>query len=121
MQVGPQGGFTLPSLATNPVYAIVPGIQPGHAPSGGERGASTPVAGQRVTLTQGVPGLPAGTYTLLPSTYALLPGAFRVEINGGARAPSARIEPSPCATGPGARPAPCRCRTRAWLTRCRAS
>ena len=45
MQVGPQGGFTLPSLATNPVYAIVPGIQPGHAPSGGERGASTPVAG----------------------------------------------------------------------------
>ena len=29
MQVGPQGGFTLPSLATNPVYAIVPGIQPG--------------------------------------------------------------------------------------------
>ena len=24
--------------------------------------------GQRVTLTQGVPGLPAGTYTLLPST-----------------------------------------------------
>ena len=29
-------------------------------------------------------GLPAGTYTLMPSTYALLPGAFRVELAGGA-------------------------------------
>src|SRR5450830_1444058 len=37
-------------------------------------------------------GLPAGTYTLLPSTFALLPGAFRVEINGlaGATADAGR-------------------------------
>lgn len=71
-------GFILPGIASNPIYAIVPGTQAGHAP--GE--ASGIAAGQQITLGAGVPGLPAGTYTLLPSTYALLPGAFRVEING---------------------------------------
>jgi filamentous hemagglutinin family protein len=71
-------GFTLPGIASNPIYAIVPGTQAGHAP--GE--APGIAAGQQITLRAGVPGLPAGTYTLLPSTYALLPGAFRVEING---------------------------------------
>ncbi|MDA7415001.1 filamentous hemagglutinin family protein [Xenophilus arseniciresistens] len=77
-------GFTLPSLSTNPVYAIVPGVQPGAAPLGAEKGAGDPALGRQVTIGQGVPGLPAGTYTLLPSTYALLPGAFRVELNGSA-------------------------------------
>ncbi len=71
-------GFTLPGIGSNPIYAIVPGIQAGHAP--GE--APGIAAGQQITIGAGVPGLPAGTYTLLPSTYALLPGAFRVEING---------------------------------------
>ncbi|MCV6809387.1 filamentous hemagglutinin family protein [Achromobacter ruhlandii] len=85
----PKGGFTLPGLATNPVYAIVPGAQPGYAPAGGEAGASTPGVGRQITLGDGVPGLPAGTYTLMPSTYALLPGAFRVEINGQAAAGAA--------------------------------
>ncbi len=78
------GSFSLPGLSTNPVYAIVPGVQAGYAPSGGERGAVDPMVGQQITLKQGVPGLPAGTYTLMPSTYALLPGAFRVELNGQA-------------------------------------
>ena len=85
----PKGGFTLPGLATNPVYAIVPGAQPGYAPVGGEAGASAPGVGRQITLGDGVPGLPAGTYTLMPSTYALLPGAFRVEINGLAAAGAA--------------------------------
>ena len=75
-------GFTLPGLSTNPVYAIVPGAQAGQAPIGAERGAGDPAIGQQITLGAGVPGLPAGTYTLLPSSYALLPGAFRVERNG---------------------------------------
>lgn len=75
-------GFTLPGLNTNPVYAIVPGVQPVAAPAGGEVGASDPMLGQQVTIGSGVPGLAAGTYTLLPSTYALLPGAYRVELNG---------------------------------------
>lgn len=75
-------GFTLPGLGSNPVYAIVPGVQPLAAPAGGEAGAADHILGQQVTIGAGVPGLAAGTYTLLPSTYALLPGAFRVELNG---------------------------------------
>ena len=89
VRVNPKGGFTLPGLASNPVYAIVPGAQPAYAPVGGEAGASAPGVGQQITLGAGVPGLPAGTYTLMPSTYALLPGAFRVEINGSAAAGAA--------------------------------
>ncbi|WP_313054868.1 filamentous hemagglutinin N-terminal domain-containing protein, partial [Pseudomonas lopnurensis] len=81
VQIGADG-FTLPGLGSNPVYAIVPGVQAGYAPAGGEAGAVDPLVGQQVTLGVGVPGLPAGTYTLLPSTYALLPGAYRVEVNG---------------------------------------
>lgn len=82
VQVYPEGGFTLPGLATNPVYAIVPGAQAGYAPIVAEKGASDPAIGRQITIGTGVPGLPAGTYTLLPSTFALLPGAFRVELNG---------------------------------------
>jgi len=84
MQVGARGGFTLPGLATNPVYAIVPGVQPAVAPTGAEKGAVDPLVGQHITIGAGVPGLPAGTYTLMPSTYALQQGAFRVELNGAA-------------------------------------
>jgi filamentous hemagglutinin family protein len=76
------GGFTLPGLSTNPVYAIVPGVQNTYAPIGGEHGAVDPAIGRQITIGAGVPGLPPGTYTLMPSTYALMPGAFRVEING---------------------------------------
>ncbi|KAF0806097.1 Filamentous hemagglutinin family outer membrane protein [Alcanivorax sp. S71-1-4] len=68
------------SLAGNPVYALVPGYQSGYAPTGGSQGQGAPATGQQVTVPDGVPGLPAGTYTLMPSSYALLPGAFRVEI-----------------------------------------
>ena len=82
VQIDAQGRFLLPGLADNPVYAIVPGVQAVSAPAGGEAGAVQPLTGQQITIGAGVPGLPAGTYTLLPSTYALLPGAFRVEING---------------------------------------
>ncbi|WP_317204042.1 filamentous hemagglutinin family protein [Janthinobacterium sp.] len=84
-QGGAQGGFTLPGLASNPVYAIVPGAQPFAAPRVEESGAGMPGVGRQITLgagVPGVPGLPAGTYTLLPSSFALLPGAFRVELNG---------------------------------------
>ncbi|MFT4172324.1 MAG: filamentous hemagglutinin family protein [Rhodocyclaceae bacterium] len=81
VQMG-QDGFTLPTLATNPVYAIVPGVQAGYAPVAAEKGAGDPAIGRQITIGDGVPGLPAGTYTLLPSHYALLPGAFRVELNG---------------------------------------
>ncbi|VFR77593.1 Filamentous haemagglutinin family outer membrane protein associated with VreARI signalling system [plant metagenome] len=77
------GGFELPSLAENPVYAIVPGSQTHQAPIAPEGGAVSPLVGQQITIGAGVPGLAAGTYTLMPSTYALMPGAFRVEIHQG--------------------------------------
>lgn len=79
------GSFSLPSLAKNPVYAIVPGAQAGAAPvAPAGNTASRAMVGQQITIPAGVPGLPAGTYTLMPSYYALLPGAFRVELGGTA-------------------------------------
>lgn len=82
VQTTARGTFTLPGLATNPVYAIVPGAQRSYAPLVNEHGAGDPALGRQITIGAGVPGLPAGTYTLMPSTFALLPGAFRVELNG---------------------------------------
>ena len=80
------GRFTLPSQEDHPVYAIVPGLQGSYAPvtpqdQSGDYAGSLPAMGQQITLGTGVPGLPAGTYTLLPSFYALLPGAYRVELS----------------------------------------
>ena len=86
VQNAADGHFILPGLGTNPVYAIVPGNASVYAPQAGERGVRDPVIGQRITLDAGVPGLPPGTYTLMPANYALLPGAFRVELNGLANA-----------------------------------
>ncbi|WP_414158071.1 filamentous hemagglutinin family protein [Pseudomonas sp. BNK-45] len=82
VQIGANGNFVLPGLGSNPIYAIVPGVQPGYAPVAPEGGAVDPLIGQQISIGAGVPGLAAGTYTLMPSTYALMPGAFRVEING---------------------------------------
>ncbi|MGL3823098.1 filamentous haemagglutinin family protein [Sphingopyxis sp. R3-92] len=62
------------------VYAIVPSVTTGYAPVAPDAGHGDPAIGQQITVPEGVPGLAAGTYTLMPSTYALLPGAFRVEI-----------------------------------------
>ncbi|MDZ5633838.1 filamentous haemagglutinin family protein [Janthinobacterium sp. GMG1] len=99
-QVNANGGFILPGLATNPVYAIVPGVQAPQAPSG----ASDAAIGRQVTIGNGVPGLAAGTYTLMPSTYALLPGAFRVELNGLAGQGSAGTLAQPLRNGSWAAP-----------------
>ncbi len=77
IKANPVYGF---SASGNTVYAIVPNQASGYAPVGPDAGAGNPLVGQQITLDGSVPGLPAGTYTLMPSTYALLPGAFRVEI-----------------------------------------
>ncbi|WP_459711127.1 filamentous haemagglutinin family protein [Paraburkholderia sp. 2C] len=88
------------NLGASNVYAILPGAQAPVAaydpmfaqtvqPSGnGTTTVSTGVGqaalngavGQSVYLS-GVPGLPAGFYTLLPAKYATLPGAFRVTMS----------------------------------------
>jgi filamentous hemagglutinin family protein len=88
LQVGASGGVTEPSLATNPVYAIIAGPQPETAPVQAytQTGAtaSAPAVGEQVIIPAGVPGLPAGRYTLLPASYALNPGGYRVEFDGAA-------------------------------------
>ncbi|MGF7154290.1 filamentous haemagglutinin family protein [Novosphingobium gossypii] len=71
-------GFPI-SKVGNEVYALVPS-HTGPAPLAPDAGAGDPLIGQQITLSDAVPGLPAGTYTLMPSTYALQKGAFRIEI-----------------------------------------
>ncbi len=72
-----------PAAKGSAVYAIVPGYASAYAPVVRDKGAGDPAVGRQITVGAGVPGLPAGTYTLLPASYALMPGAFRVEV--GAR------------------------------------
>jgi filamentous hemagglutinin family protein len=78
----PSNTFSAPG---NTVYALVPGVQtsaPSVVDTNTVFNGSMPGIGQQITVPVGVPGLPAGTYTLMPSNYALLPGAFRVELGG---------------------------------------
>ena len=57
-------------------FAIVPG-QTGLASYDNGLAGSAAALGRQITIGTGAP-LPAGTYTLLPARYALLPGAFLV-------------------------------------------
>jgi filamentous hemagglutinin family protein len=75
------------SSAGDTVYAIVPGVQtyaPATVDTDSGYSLSTPGIGQQITIPAGVPGLAAGVYTLMPANYALLPGAYRVELGGRA-------------------------------------
>ncbi len=80
-------GYKAPVAAYDPVYAQ--SNQPGANGasqteiSGVGQAAIGGQVGQSVYLS-GVPGLPAGIYTLLPSKYATLPGAYLVVQNTGA-------------------------------------
>ena len=69
-------------LAEANVYAVIPGYNPGVAPTDLnftlQQGDATPAPGSTVYLS-GEAGLPAGYYTLLPAHYATLPGAYRVQ------------------------------------------
>lgn len=65
------------------VYAIVPGLAEGQAPLDPALDTGSKV-GQQIAIGDGVPGLAAGTYTLLPAEYALMPGGFRVELGSDA-------------------------------------
>ncbi|GAA0916124.1 hypothetical protein GCM10009552_34300 [Rothia nasimurium] len=63
-----------------PIYAVLPGKQPNVASydsAFAAQGGDGPSVGQQVYLS-GVPGLPAGWYTLLPARYAEIAGAFRI-------------------------------------------
>jgi len=103
-------GGTRDVLASSGGFAIIPGYGFDYAPYapfgsaaslGGNSGYtnSSLRPGDQVTLT-GVPGLPAGTYTLLPARYALLPGAFLVTPqSGGAVAATVRPDGSALVSG----------------------
>ncbi len=88
------------TLTSRPVYAIIPGCTGGYAPiapldQASNYAGSVPATGAQITLTSSADGLAAGTYTLLPAYYALLPGAFRVELNTAARAVTTGAEALP--------------------------
>lgn len=74
---GPGNSF---SALGNQVYAILPGYSSAATPEVLGANGGTPALGQQITLTEGLPGLPPGVYTLLPATFATLPGAYRVEL-----------------------------------------
>ena len=71
--VAPSVGLTWTELPT--YYAVIPGYQAAYAPTGYADGSIG--VGSQVTLAEGA-GLPAGTYTLLPASYATQPGAYLV-------------------------------------------
>jgi filamentous hemagglutinin family protein len=81
-------GKQSPAAAYDPVFAQT--VQPSTNPNGSAstvtdsmgvgQAALNARVGQSVYLS-GVPGLPAGYYTLLPAKYATLPGAFRVTVS----------------------------------------
>ena len=66
-----------------PGYAVVPGYQPAFAPTGYSDGLIN--IGSQIRIDGGA-GLAAGTYTLLPASYASLPGAYLISpsaVNAG--------------------------------------
>jgi filamentous hemagglutinin len=83
--VGPGGSSDI--LAQTGTYAILPGYAGSFAPGDAQEAAGFDLqAGQAVYLS-GIPGLLAGTYTLLPAHYALLPGAWTVRLDGAGMVP----------------------------------
>ncbi len=77
------GVVTAPPPATNLVFAIVPGFSGSVAAPPATAtpfSGPLPAPGDQITLGAGVPGLAAGTYTLLPGSDALQAGAFRVQL-----------------------------------------
>lgn len=79
------------------VYALIPGVATAPLPGGAADvwAGAAPGIGQQITIPAGVPGLAAGTYTLLPANYALLPGAFRVELDGAGNPAASGIDTLP--------------------------
>lgn len=69
------------------LFAILPGLQSTFGPYDAQAHGSNQglKPGDVVAVGQAIPGLAAGTYTLLPARYGLLPGAFLVTIDEGAK------------------------------------
>jgi len=78
------------SHADNKVYAIVPSYGGSVAPTTID-GHAQPGVGQQIVIPAGIEGLAAGVYTLLPAEYALMNGAFRVELGSNLPAGSGNL------------------------------
>jgi filamentous hemagglutinin family protein len=76
------GAVVTTGAAASTLYALVPGTQAPVSPItvSGQASGADPLGYSTVTIPAGVPGLAAGTYTLLPADYALAPGAYRVQL-----------------------------------------
>jgi filamentous hemagglutinin family protein len=61
-------------------YAIVPSLGSSAAPLDAQYSGGTSIAAGKNIYLSGVPGIAAGYYTLLPARYALLPGAYAIQI-----------------------------------------
>jgi filamentous hemagglutinin family protein len=83
------GSGTVTTGGSDQVFAILPGYSSDYAPvAQGDSGYGVPSQGEQISIAAGeVPGLAAGTYTLLPAYYDLLPGAYRVELTAAPIAP----------------------------------
>jgi filamentous hemagglutinin family protein len=78
-------------------YAIVPSLGASFAPLDHQYAYGSNIGvGQQVYLS-GIPGLAAGYYTLLPARYALLPGAFALQLV----APNSDVLPGSVVQEPG--------------------
>ena len=88
-------GGTSDILGSSSSFAVIPGYQAAYAPfapystsAGGVFGTDQGYVNGNLTVGEQVflnasNGLPAGTYTLLPARYALLPGAFLITPEAG--------------------------------------
>ena len=121
MRIDPAGGgFSLPGLATNPVYAVVPGAQATVAPTAAEAGEGAPLIGRQIQIGAGVPGLSAGTYAdagQLCLAAGRIPGRDRRPRRAAALSRDKRRWP--CAMAPGACPRASPSPVRPYATRCR--
>ncbi|HVX78801.1 MAG TPA: filamentous hemagglutinin family protein, partial [Bradyrhizobium sp.] len=85
-------GGSIDTLDGTNTFAILPSLGNHYAPRDPDMWSSNPTSssappvnlqvGDQVYLT-GIPGLPAGYYTLLPGHYALLPGAYKLTVDVG--------------------------------------
>ncbi len=80
----PGKGGSKDVLDSATTFAINPNFQGSVAPIDSNYGSVGLKPGDSVYLS-GIPGLPAGTYTLLPAHYALLPGGYSVTMAANTR------------------------------------
>lgn len=87
------------------LYAVLPGYSFGYAPYDTQIQLGTNLKpGDQIVITMAGSGLPPGRYTLLPASYAMLPGAFLVSLasdqgRGPLNAPLRNTDKSVVVTG----------------------